>query len=96
MLRAHLRLFPGSEYAAGALYFLGRLSDASGARAYYDEIVREYPNFYYNVIARERLKEIGAIPPSPRVIEFLKAIEFPQRMRTVSFEANATALFFGV
>ena len=74
MLRAHLRMFPGSEYAAGALYFLGRLAegahDAAGARAYYDEIVREYPNYYYNVLARERLKEIAqrrAVAESDRV-----------------------------
>ncbi len=39
LLRAHLRLFPASEQASGALYFLGRLSEASldarGARTYY-------------------------------------------------------------
>ena len=91
LLRAHLRLFPGSEYAAGALYFLGRLSDAPGARAYYDEIVREYPNYYYTVIARERLQQLGAVPPSPNVIEFLRGIEFPRRMRSLNFEANATS-----
>ncbi|HEV1283863.1 MAG TPA: hypothetical protein VNU44_01070, partial [Bryobacteraceae bacterium] len=77
MLRAHLRMFPGGEYAAGALYFLGRLSDAADARAYYDEIVREYPNYYYTVVARERLKEIGSVAPSPKVIEFLRGIDFP-------------------
>ncbi len=95
MLRAHLRMFPGSEYAAGALYFLGRQAegahDAAGARAYYDEIVREYPNYYYTVVARERLKETGAVPPSPKVAEFLRGIEFPQRSRTLNFEANVTA-----
>jgi soluble lytic murein transglycosylase len=91
MLRAHLRLFPAGEYAAGALYFLGRLSDAAGARAYYDEIVREYPNYYYTVVARERLKEIGSVAPSPKVIEFLRGIDFPQRSRTLNFQANATA-----
>jgi soluble lytic murein transglycosylase len=94
LLRAHLRLFPGSEYAPGALYFLGRLAegahDAAGARAYYDEIVREYPNYYYNVLARDRVKEIAG-PPSPKVIEFLRGINFPQRSRTLNFQANATA-----
>ncbi len=95
MLRAHLRMFPGSEYAPGALYFLGRLAesahDAASARAYYDEIVREYPNYYYTVVARERLKEIGGVAPSPKVNEFLRSIDFPQRSRTLNFQANATA-----
>jgi soluble lytic murein transglycosylase len=95
MLRAHLRMFPGSEYAAGALYFLGRLAEAAhdtaSARAYYDEIAREYPNYYYNVVAHERLKEIGSVAPSPKVTEFLRGIDFPQRSRTLNFQANATA-----
>jgi tetratricopeptide (TPR) repeat protein len=95
MLRAHLRMFPGSEYAAGALYFLGRLAenaqDAGSARTYYDEILREYPNYYYTVLARERIKETGNAGPSPKVAEFLHGIEFPQRARTLNFEANSTA-----
>lgn len=91
MMRAHLRMFPGSEYAPGALYFLGRLSDPAGARAYYDEIVREYPNYYYTVLARDRVKEIAAGPESPKVNEFLRGIDFPQRSRTLNFAPNATA-----
>jgi soluble lytic murein transglycosylase len=95
LLRAHLRMFPGSEYAAGALYFLGRLAegahDRPGARAYYDEILREYPNYYYNVIARGRMKELGDATASAKVTEFLRGIDFPQRSRTLNFEANATA-----
>ena len=95
MLRAHVRMFPGGEYTPGALYFLGRLAegarDAASARAYYDEIVREYPNYYYTVVARERLKEIGNVAASAKVNEFLRGIDFPQRARTLIFEANATA-----
>ena len=88
MLRAHLRLFPGSEYAAGALYFLGRLSDAASGRVYYEEIVREYPNYYYTVIARDRLKELGNATPSPKANEFLRGIAFPTRARTLNFEPS--------
>ncbi len=95
LFRAHLRLFPGSEYASGALYFLGRLAegagDPSGARTYYDEIVSEYPNYYYTVIARDRLRELGNVPASAKVIEFLRSIDFPRRSRTLNFQPNATA-----
>jgi soluble lytic murein transglycosylase len=94
MLRAHLRTYPASENAAAALYFLGRLSeaehDAAAARAYYDEIAREYPNYYYTILAHDRLKTITA-QPSAAVNQFLRAIVFPPRMRTVSFEPNANS-----
>jgi soluble lytic murein transglycosylase len=95
LLRAHLRMFPGAEYAAGALYFLGRLAeyarDPASARAYYEEILREYPNYYYNVVARERMRDIGNVAASAKVNEFLRGIDFPQRSRVLNFEANATA-----
>jgi len=92
LLRAHVRLFPASENAAAALYFSGRLAeaadDASGARAYYDEIVREYPNYYYTVLARERLKTVTAAP-SKTVNDFLRSVAFPPRARTLNFEPSA-------
>src|SRR5207244_8426075 len=73
LLRAHLRIFPASENAPAALYFLARLSensrDPSSARAYYDEIAREYPNYYYSILARERLKQVNSAVPSPAVNE---------------------------
>lgn len=94
MLRAHLRMFPASEDASAALYFLGRTAESANdpatARAYYDEIVHEYPNYYYTVLARERLTQVSAAP-SPSVNAFLKTIAFPMRVRTPNFEPNATA-----
>ncbi len=94
MLRAHLRLFPASEDSSAALYFLGRLAEAAddkaSARAYYDEIVREYPNYYYTVLARDRQAQVE-VKPSPTVNDFLKSVGFPQRMRKISFEANPAA-----
>jgi len=93
LMRAHLRMFPASDSASAALYFLGRLAEASNdgatAHAYYDEIAREYPNYYYTVLARDRLKRIAA-PASPSVKESLKAIPFPQRSRTLDFVPNST------
>jgi soluble lytic murein transglycosylase len=95
LLRAHLRMFPASENASAALYFLGRLAEASGdagaSRAYYDEIVREYPNYYYTVLARERLKQVAGAAPSVSVVEFLHSVAFPPRSRTMNFEPNALA-----
>jgi soluble lytic murein transglycosylase len=100
LLRAHLRLFPASENASAALYFLGRLAeqsrDRAAARAYYDEISREYPNQYYAMLARDRVARdratpVAAVDPSPAAVEFLKTVGFPQRARTTVFEASASS-----
>ena len=96
LLREHLRLFPNSDESSAALYFLGRLAegadDPSAARAYYGEIVREYPNYFYTGLARERM---AALPPmevaaSP-VNSFLRTVDFPTRARVRNFEPNARA-----
>jgi soluble lytic murein transglycosylase len=95
LLRAHLRLFPGSEDSSAAMYFLGRLAegshDASAARAWYEEIVREYPNYYYTILARDRLPQVAKTQPSAGVNEFLKGLSFPPRARTMNFTPNANS-----
>ena len=95
LLRAHLRLFPASENASAALYFLGRLAEAShdraAARAFYDEIAREYPNQYYAMLARDRLTPVATIASSPAALEFLRSVAFPQRVRTTVFDASAAS-----
>ncbi|MBK5294202.1 MAG: transglycosylase SLT domain-containing protein, partial [Acidobacteriia bacterium] len=80
LLKRHLELFPESEQAAAALYYLGRLSEASGdaaaAKAYQQAIVARYPNYYYAVLARERLSEkpVSTAGVSPSVIAFLSSL----------------------
>ena len=60
LLSEHLTLFPQSDKCPAALYFLGRLSEASSdkasARASYRKILEIYPNNYYAALAAERLK----------------------------------------
>ena len=96
LLRAHLRLFPASDNASGALYFLGRLAeqsrDRASARAYYEEIAREYPNQYYAMLARDRITPLAGVTPAPAAGEFLRAVNFPQRARTTVFDASPTSL----
>jgi soluble lytic murein transglycosylase len=95
MLRAHLRLFPASENASAALYFLGRLAEASHdratARTYYDEIAREYPNQYYAMLARDRLTPVASVDPSPAAAEFLRTVGFPKRARASVFDASGAS-----
>lgn len=97
MLREHLRLFPNSDESSASLYFLARLAegadDPSSARAYYSEIVREYPNYFYTGLARERLAALPATAaaPSAPVSDFLRTVAFNTRARVRNFEPNATA-----
>ncbi len=90
-------LVPQSDESSAALYFLGRLAegadDPSAARAYYSEIIREYPNYFYTGLARERLAALpadggGALQP---VSSFLRTVDFPTRARVRNFEPNARA-----
>ncbi len=95
MLRADLRLYSSSENAPAAMYFLGRLAeganDPGAARAWYEEISREYPNYYYTILARDRLAKVAKAPPSPAVGEFLRTLKFPTRSRSLNFEPNANS-----
>jgi len=97
LLREHLRLFPNSDESSAALYFLARLAegadDPAAARAYYSEIVREYPNYFYTGLARERLAALPATAaaPSASVSDFLHTVTFNTRARVRNFEPNATA-----
>jgi soluble lytic murein transglycosylase len=93
MLREHLQRYPQSDHVSPALYFLGRIaesrSDWASARAYYDEINRAYPNYYYAALARERLQfsSIAAAQRSPDAAQFLGAVRVPER-KVESFDAN--------
>ncbi|MFL6452050.1 MAG: transglycosylase SLT domain-containing protein [Bryobacteraceae bacterium] len=97
LLRSHIRQYANSEDINDALYFLGRLqerkNDAAGARACYDELQRRYPNTYYALVARERLKapNIQAATPSAATREFLDAVEWPARPEFPSFSPGDLA-----
>jgi soluble lytic murein transglycosylase len=90
MLMDHVRYFPGDEHTPASLYYLGRLAeskkDLGGARAYYAEIESAYPNFYYTLLARDRLRgEVTKATPAAAAVAFLQGIQFPQRKRIEDF-----------
>jgi soluble lytic murein transglycosylase len=96
LLREHLRLFPNSDESSASLYFLGRVAEGAddpfSARTYYSEIIREYPNYFYTGLARERLAALPemAAAASPAG-DFLRTVGFTTRARVRNFEPNATA-----
>jgi soluble lytic murein transglycosylase len=97
LLKAHLKLYPDSEKASGALYFLGRLAERSSnpteARAWYDRLAASFPNYYYAVLARQRRAQttLSQAGPAEQVAEFLRGIDFPARRLQGSFEPVAAS-----
>ncbi len=82
-----------------ALYFLGRLAerknDFASARACYDELMARFPNTYFAVVTRERLKDprLQAATPNPAMTEFLHSAAWPARPEFPSFTPGKTAQF---
>jgi soluble lytic murein transglycosylase len=96
-LRAYLAGFPSSNEANAALYFLGRINEQnrqfSAARAYFDAVIDHYPNTYYALQARLRLKEmqIRSAEPLASTLDFLKTVQWPPRPQSPSFVPDRTA-----
>jgi len=95
-MREQLEHYPLDPRSSPAMYFLGRLSEAdqdfSAARAYYARITELYPNYYYAVLARERLADtrLVAAQPSAKVVEYLNGIPFAERRVAPDREPSAT------
>jgi len=94
MLREHLTRYPASDQVSPALYYLGRIaeskSDWSAARAFYDTINNTYPNYYYAILARDRLEtpSIAGAKPSGGTSQFLAGIQIASRRAPESFDAT--------
>jgi soluble lytic murein transglycosylase len=63
LLQEHLKLYPDSDHASPAMYFLGRIAefkhDTAAARVSYERLSSLYPNYYYAMLARGRLAQMG-------------------------------------
>ncbi|MDP8980249.1 MAG: transglycosylase SLT domain-containing protein [Acidobacteriota bacterium] len=95
-LRLHVQRWPDSDKTSTALYFLGRIAESkkdwAGARAYYSEVASNYPNYFYAVLSRERLKQssVASAQPSETVRQFLAGISFGPRKHSDTFDATPT------
>jgi soluble lytic murein transglycosylase len=99
LLREHVARYPGHPSAGAALYFLGRLSEAdadyTAARTFYTRLAAQFPNYYYGILARERMTQpvIVAAGVSEKTVQFLRPIAFPAHKPAVPRDADAdTAL----
>ncbi|HEX4593599.1 MAG TPA: transglycosylase SLT domain-containing protein, partial [Bryobacteraceae bacterium] len=96
LLQEHLKRYPDSDRASTALYFLGRIaeskSDLGTARVYYEKIDKAFPNYYYAMLARERLalQAISRATPSQTTLQLLAGLPLSQLRPAESFIATAT------
>lgn len=95
LLEEHLQRYPRHPSASAALYFLGRLAetgrDYAAARAFYARLGALFPNYYYGILARERLKQpnVAAAGLSTKTAQFLQAIAFQARKPAVASRPDA-------
>ena len=80
------------------LYFLGRLAEESrdnaGAKAFYQRASKVFPNHFYALLSRDRLREdaLATATPATASVAFLDSIPWPAPPAKPSFEltpANA-------
>jgi soluble lytic murein transglycosylase len=94
LLRQHLQNFSASEKAGAALFYLGRLAESENqfgaAKAYYEENVTRFPNYYHAVLARDRLKKplIAHAAHHEATARFLSSVPFPSRDQNPSFSSD--------
>ncbi len=97
LLRSHLQQYPDSEDINNSLYFLGRFQERrnenASARACYNELILRFPNTYYAVVARDRLKQpsLEAATPDPERVTFLHAVKWPAQPQFPSFTPSELA-----
>ena len=91
-LKAHLQNYPHSAKANAAMYFLGRIAESSedwdAARAWYAAIADRFPNSYYAILARERLRaaQVAQAAESPDVRAFVNKLPRPSRPHFTGFD----------
>lgn len=94
LLREQVERYPDDSRTSTALYFLGRTAEAENkqaeARAYYDRLNRQFPHYFYAVLARQRVHDqvAGAAPDSDAVM-WLEDVDWPKQRDWSATEPNA-------
>ena len=97
LLRAHLEMFPQSEKANSALYFLGRDAERQStpdvARAYYQAAVDQFPNTYYALESRRRLNDAKILQTAANasIADWAAHLAFPDRKSAVMYTISQAA-----
>ena len=95
VLRQHLMLYPSSEKAGAALFYLGRLAaksgDRSAALSWYRLLSQRFPNYYYTFVARPALQRLESqgTAPARTVEDFLRSVRFAERPAKADLTSDA-------
>jgi soluble lytic murein transglycosylase len=98
LLREHLRNYSSHATTGAALYFLGRHAeqqhDATAARAIYERLASAFPNQFYAMQARDRLRqpEVAGAAASDETSRFLGELKLPQPKPVPSEATRPTSL----
>jgi len=97
LLREHITVFPASEHASAALYYLGRLeesrSNIGAAKGLFAEVESRYPNSYYGMLARQRLQQRSLAQATAAAPGWLASVAFPNRPRRLDFTGDGSAKY---
>jgi peptidoglycan lytic transglycosylase len=82
LLREQAERYPDDSHAGTALYFLGRIAEATDkfgeAKAYYQRLSAQYPHYFYAVLGRERITgKVVATMPDEDAVMWLSGIAWP-------------------
>ena len=98
LLREHLERYGTHNTADAALYFLGRRAERDGqpgaARVYYEKLAQTFPNHYYAILARERLRApaVAAMVAAPDAQQFAASLRLREAKPFSTEASQATSV----
>ncbi|HWK31636.1 MAG TPA: transglycosylase SLT domain-containing protein [Terriglobales bacterium] len=91
LMEEQVQLFAFSNETANSLYWLGRIAENESrptvARAYYAKLTERYPNYYYSLLANDRLSVLGSGEKTD--VAFLERISAASAPRINDAEGDA-------
>ncbi len=97
LMDEQIERYPGGAEVPGALYWRGRIYEDEEhnfpqAANYYRKVVEVYPDYYYALLARQRLAVLGAQPGAPPASALAAARKAPAPELTGDLPENDTHL----
>lgn len=93
LLREQAEHYPEDSHAGTALFFLGRIAEATDrfgeAKAYYQRLSAQYPHYFYAVLGRERIAgKVAAATADEDAVMWLSGIAWPAHRDLSAAAAN--------